>query len=143
MSALPPEIEVKGLRAYEQARAFETLQRRRLPLIYAGLAMLFVVGGMVMQRTEHRVLGDVNFAAGVILAFWFWWSWRRYEARHGENLRLLARLEREYGDALPWVQVEKHFAALDKLRGELAEEDEPIPEEPTRDRSDSRPDPPA
>jgi len=35
---------------------------------------------------------------------------------------LLAKLEATYGDALPWVQVENHFAALEELKREIAKE---------------------
>jgi hypothetical protein len=37
---------------------------------------------------------------------------------------LLATLESEYGDDLPWIQVEKHFAELEKLKREMAAETE-------------------
>jgi hypothetical protein len=42
--------------------------------------------------------------------------------RYTKNLRLLAEQEKVYGDQLPWVQVEKHLAALDRLKRELEQE---------------------
>ena len=48
-------------------------------------------------------------------------QWKQLAARHARNLRLLAELKAEYGEQLPWVQVEKHFAALEELKREIAE----------------------
>ena len=41
--------------------------------------------------------------------------------QYAENRALLEKLESTYGDALPWVQVEQHFAALEELKREIAE----------------------
>jgi hypothetical protein len=123
MSVLSPETEREGLRAYEQARAFENLRRRKFPVIYGGFALLFLLGGLAMLKTGHVIVADINFAVGLLLPFLFRKSWRRLTRRYEANLRLLAQLEREHGDALSWVQMEKHFAALDRLRAELAEEE--------------------
>jgi hypothetical protein len=54
-----------------------------------------------------------------------WFEWRRWSRLYGENLALLTRLESTYGNALPWVQVEQHFAALEDLKREIAEGRQP------------------
>jgi uncharacterized protein involved in exopolysaccharide biosynthesis len=48
-------------------------------------------------------------------------EWQRLKQQYAENLKLLAKLEATYGDALPWVQVENHFAALEALKREIAD----------------------
>ncbi len=119
---LTPELETKGLRAYEQVRAFEALERRGLPWIYAVFTIILVLMGGVMLRIHQPTLG----VAFVICAGCFMLgsslSWRRERRRYGENLVILAEMERTYGDQLPWVQVEKHFAELDQLKRDLEEE---------------------
>jgi hypothetical protein len=117
-----PEIEAAGLLAYEQAGAFETVHRRRLPLVYSVLTLLYMAGALTLVKFGHRTAADSCLGMGIFLPLFFWWQWRRQEARYRENLRLLADLERQYGDALSWIQVERHFEALEKLHRELAQE---------------------
>ena len=117
-----PAIESAGLLAYEQAGAFETMHRQRLPLVYAALTLLYVLGGFVMLRLDHRTAGEICLGMAVFLPVFFWVTWQRQLERYRENLRLLEKLETEYGDALPWIQVERHFEALEKLQRELAQE---------------------
>ena len=116
------EIEAAGLLAYEQAGAFESIHRRRLPLIYSVLTLLYMAGSLAMLKFGHRTAADFFLGMGIFLPLFFWWQWRRQEMKYQENLRLLADLEREYGEALPWIEVERHFEALEKLERELAEE---------------------
>jgi hypothetical protein len=118
----PPEVEAAGLRAYEQAGAYETLHRRRLPLVYTALTILYVLGGVLMNKFDHQFLAEVCFATAVLLPLFFWWTWRRQNSRYEENLRLLADLEKTYGETLSWIQVERHFEALEKLQRELEQE---------------------
>jgi len=53
---LTPEMETKGLKAYEQVRAFEALQRRGLPWIYAGFTGIMVVLGAVSQSNQRGLV---------------------------------------------------------------------------------------
>jgi hypothetical protein len=119
--ALTPETEASGMKAYEQARAFERLRSWRLPLSYTVFALIPALSGAGMWATGHTMLAGFNFLAAVVLAWIVWSHWKRLCARYAENLRLLAGLKAEYGDQLPWIAVENHFAKLEKLKRELAE----------------------
>jgi hypothetical protein len=116
-----PETEAKGLKAYEQARAFERMRTWRLPLVYAIAPVVPAVLGVVAWRLGYPAL----FAAGTIFAGFIavrvWLEWKRLHRHYEENLVLLAKLEATYGEALSWVQVENHFAALEELKREIAE----------------------
>jgi uncharacterized membrane protein len=114
--ALSPEIEARGMKAYEQARAFERLRSWRLPLTYAVFALIPALSGAWMGAMGHLILAGLNFFVAVFLAWMGRFQWKRLRARHAGNLRLLAELKAEYGDQLPWIQVENHFAALEKLK---------------------------
>jgi hypothetical protein len=127
--ALTPEIEARGMKAYEQARAFERLRSWRLPLTFIVFALAPALSGAWMWATGHAILAWLNFAAAILLSWLGRFQWKQLRARHARNLRLLGELRAEYGDQLPWVQVENHFAALEQLRRELAEE-KSLPERP-------------
>jgi hypothetical protein len=114
--ALTSEIEARGMKAYEQARAFERLRSWRLPLSYAVFALVPVLSGAAMWSIGHTTMAGFNFLAAVFLAWMGRSHWKTLRASYAENLRLLAELEKMYGDELPWVQVEKHFAELKVLR---------------------------
>jgi signal transduction histidine kinase len=116
--ALSPETEARGMRAYEQARAFERLRTWRLPLTFIVFALVPALTGAWVWTIGHTSMAWVNFGAAIFLAWMGWFQWRQLSARHANNLRLLAELKAEYGDQLPWVQVENHFAALEKLKQE-------------------------
>ena len=122
MNALPPGVEESGLVAYEQARAFEAVQRRNLPLIYVALTLLLIMAGGVMLKVRSPIIATLCFAGAVGFPWLAWLNWQRLKARHAMNLHLLADLENRYGDQLPWLQVERHLAALGKLEAELAAE---------------------
>jgi len=111
-----PEVEAKGFEAYEQARAFERLRSWRLPLMYTAFAVAPALSGVVMAYMGHTTLAGINVFAALVLGGMGLFQWRQLQARHAENLRLLAELKAEYGDQLPWVQVENHFAALAELK---------------------------
>jgi hypothetical protein len=108
------------LKAYEQARAFERLRTWRLPLTFAFFALLPAVSGAWMWAIGHTTLAWLNFIAAVLLAWMGRFQWKQLCARYARNVRLLAELKAEYGDQLPWIQVENHFAELEKLKRELA-----------------------
>jgi hypothetical protein len=113
-----PDIEAKGLKAYEQVRAYERLKSWRLPLTYIIFALIPALCGAWMWATGYTTLAWINFLLAAFLAWQGRFQWKQLRARHANNLRLLAGLEAEYGDQLSWVQVEKHFAALEKLKQE-------------------------
>lgn len=118
--ALNSEDEARGMKAYEQARAFERLRSWRLPLTYVVFALIPALSGAWMWALGHMILAGLNFLAAVLLAWMGRFQWRQLRARHARNLRLLAELKAEYGDELPWVRVENHFAELEKVKREIA-----------------------
>jgi signal transduction histidine kinase len=118
--ALTREDEARGMKAYEQARAFERLRTWRLPLSFAVFALIPALCGAWMWATGHTLWAWFNFFVAVFLAWMGRFQWKQLRARHARNLRLLAELKAEHGDALPWIQVENHFAALEKLKREIA-----------------------
>jgi hypothetical protein len=125
MNELPTEIEVKGLTAYEQARAFENLQRRGMAWIYLVGVLLFVlVCGIAAATVPRPVAKMLAVANAVVVVFVVWAHWRRLRERYAKNLVILAELKREYGENLPWLKMERHFADLAELQRELKEERE-------------------
>jgi hypothetical protein len=117
-----PEIEARGLKAYEQARAYERIRTWRLPLSYALAPIVPVALGAVAWRLGYPALFAAGLSFAAFIALRVWMEWKRLQRLYVENLGLLAKLEETYGDALPWVQVENHFAALEELQREIAEE---------------------
>jgi signal transduction histidine kinase len=120
--ALTSDIEARGMRAYEQARAYERLRSWRLPLSFVAFALVPAVSGAWMWAIGHTMMAGFNFFAAIFLAWMGRFQWKQLRARHARNLRLLAELKAEYGDELPWIQVENHFAELERLRREMAED---------------------
>jgi signal transduction histidine kinase len=117
--ALSPDMEARGMKAYEQARAFERLRTWRLPLTFIVFALVPALSGAWMWALGHTLMAWLNFGAALFLAWMGQFQWKQLRARHAQNLRLLAELKAEYGDELPWVRVENHFAALEKLKREM------------------------
>ena len=118
---LTPDTEASGLKAYEQARAFERLRSWRLPLSYGVFVLVPVLSGAGMLALGHPVLATASFAAAVAFGWISWSHWKQLRARYARNVRLLATLKAQFGDELPWIQVENHFAALERLKVEMAE----------------------
>ncbi len=117
--ALTPMDEAAGMKAYEQARAFERLRSWRLPVSYAVFVLVPVVSGVAMAVLGHLRLAVFIFLAAVFLAWMAWSHWKGLTTRYAGNRRLLEQLEKEHGEDLPWVAVEKHFRELEKLKQEL------------------------
>ncbi len=118
--ALSTEDEARGMKAYEQARAFERLRSWRLPLTFAAFALVPALVGLWVGVIGHTTVAGFNLALAAFLAWMGRAQWKHLQARHTRNLRLLSELKAEHGDQLPWVQVENHFAALEKLQREMA-----------------------
>jgi hypothetical protein len=115
-----PEVEAKGLKAYEQARAFERMRTWRLPVTYAAAPVLPTLLGLALWGRGYPALFAAALCFSVFLVVRVLMEWRRLKQQYADNLTLLSRLETKYGDALPWVQVENHFAALEELKREIA-----------------------
>ncbi len=124
---LTSEIETEGLRAYEQARAFERLQTWRLPLGYGIFVAIPVLCGTVLVRVGHTQMAKLHFGVAVFFAIAAWFQWQHLKRKYAKNFALVAELEKTYGDQLPWVQVNNHFAALEKLQQDLAAENREQP----------------
>jgi len=116
---LRPEDEARGLKAYEQARAFERLRSWRLPVTFAVFALIPAASGVWMWTLGHTILAGFNLATAVFLAWMGRFQWKQLRARYARNMRLLDQMKAEHGDQLPWIQVEKHFAELEKLKREM------------------------
>ncbi len=119
------EIEARGLKAYEQARAFERLRTWRLPLVYGGAAAVPLFLAYAAWRSGDTGIAGMGIGFSVFVFFLVVMQWRRLLRQHAENRALLEKLEATYGNALSWVQVEQHFAALEELKREVAEGQEP------------------
>ena len=121
---LPPDVEREGLKAYEQAAAFERLRGWRLGLSYAVFTLIPLLNGVLMWKMGHATMAVLNVLAALFFVAGCWFHWRGLRVRYAKNLALLAELEGVYGDKLPWIEVERHFAAVEELRRELAREEE-------------------
>jgi hypothetical protein len=119
---VPPEVEMQGLMAYEQVGAFERLRLWRLPVSYAILALIPVLTGFAMWRLGDETMAALSFLTAIFFAVCAGVHWLNLKARHAKNVALLAKLKEEYGDKLPWVEMENHFAAVEQLKRDLAEE---------------------
>jgi hypothetical protein len=117
-----PETEARGLKAYEQVLAFERLRTWRLPLVYGGAAVAPLFLAYSAWRSGDSGIAGMGVGFSVFVFFLVVVQWRRLLRQYAENRELLEKLESTYGDALPWVQVEKHFAALEEIKREIAEE---------------------
>ena len=104
------------MKVYEQARAFERLRSWRLPLCYAVFPLVPVLIGGAAWAMGRTMAAWVCLMAGILLTWLMWWQWRTLRARHAENLRVLAELKKTYGPELPWIEMENHFAELEKLK---------------------------
>jgi len=120
--ALDSQEEARGLKAYEQVRAFERLRTWRLPVTFVVFALVPVLSGVWMWVSAHFAMAWLNVGVAVFLAWMGRFQWKQLCARHARNLRLLVELKAEHGEALPWVQVENHWAALEGLKREPGEE---------------------
>lgn len=121
---LTAEAEARGMKAYEQARAFENLRAWKLPVSYAVLVVVPVVFGGALFQMEHVKLATVSGILAVSFAGACWFHWQKLKRLYAWNLALLTDMKKAYGDQLPWVQMENHFAKLERLKQELFRERE-------------------
>ena len=115
------EIAERGLKAYEQARAFERLRTWRLPVVYGAATVAPLLLAWWAGRSGQVAIAHMGVGFTVFIFVLVVMQWRRLLRQYAENRALLAELEAKYGAALPWVQVEQHFAALEELKREIAE----------------------
>jgi len=120
--SLLPEMEAKGMKAYEQVRAFERLRTWRLPLAYGVFVSIPALTGVAMWEYGFEQPSELTFCFAVGFAVVSWFHWRQLKAIYAANLKLLADLDALHGELLPWRQVEKHLAELEQLKRELADE---------------------
>ncbi len=99
--AVTPDDEARGMKAYEQARAFERLRSWRLPLSYLVFPLVPVLTGLGLWNLGHLLMAGFNFLAAAVLAWIAWSHWKGLRARYARNLRLLAELEKAHGDDCP------------------------------------------
>lgn len=118
----PAKIEAEGMDAFDQVCAFEQLQRRRLPMIYGAITVLIAVCGLVLLKIDRPGWAVACLLLAIFFSVISWLNWKKLEKQYEKNLALLAELEGTYGDDLPWIQVEKHLAAVEQLKHDLEEE---------------------
>jgi len=118
-----PEVAEEGLRAYERTLAFAQIRKWRLPVMYGVCLVVPVLMGLGLWQEHYTALAYANFAATILVGYGEWLHWQRLLENHAKDAALLAELAKTYGDELLWVQVEKHFAELEKLKGEAENEE--------------------
>jgi hypothetical protein len=107
-----------GLRAYEQALAFASLCRKRLPVVYVLFSLLLTIAGIGSCYGGVVDLGVLGFLSAGFFSIFAVWNWRRLRALDVSNRALLADLHAKYGDDLPWLQVERQLAEIRKIQAE-------------------------
>lgn len=117
-----PQIEAEGLRIYDKVCAFERLRWRRLPAIYCGITLLIVISGFALMLIDRPIWALTCLILAIFFAGIAWLNWKKLTQAYEKNLKFLADLESTYGEDLPWIQVEKHLAALEQLKSNLEEE---------------------
>ena len=115
---IPQEESEAGLLAYEQTLAFAALRRKRLPWVYALFPVVLVAAGGAAQAGGFLYLALLCWASALFFTIFAVWNWRRLQTLDLRNRALLARLHAQYGDDLPWLEVERQQAALAKLQAE-------------------------
>jgi len=115
----PAEIDT-GMLAYEQVQAFASLRRKKLAVIYVLFPLVFVVMAVAAFVDAMPIAALVCLASAIFSALFTIWNWRRLRALDVRNRALLARLQAQYGDELPWLQVERQLAEIEKIRVEVA-----------------------
>jgi hypothetical protein len=116
-----PTAEMEaGMLAYEQVQAFASLRRKKLAVIYVLFPLVLVVMAVAAFADAMPIAALVCLASAIFSALFTIWNWRRLRALDLRNRALLARLQSQYGDELPWLQVERQLAEIEKIRIEVA-----------------------
>jgi hypothetical protein len=117
---IPQTESEAGLLAYEQTLAFAALRRKRLPLVYVLFPILLALMGAVAWTAGVFPLAGVCWASAILFTLFAAWNWRRLRALDLRNRALLTRLHAQYGDNLPWLEVERQQRELQKIEAELS-----------------------
>ncbi len=117
---IPDTASAAGTLAYEQVQAFASLRRKRVGLIYALFPVVLVIMGIAAWSYGVKSLSLLCVGSALASAFFAAWNWRRLQAQDDRNRALLARLQAQYGDDLPWLQVERQLAEIRRIRDEEA-----------------------
>ena len=107
-----------GQVAYDRVAAFAALRRRRLGLVYALFPLLLVIMGVAAAWDGQRAIGIVCVAVAVAHALFAGWKWRRLRLEDERNRALLARLQAEHGEGLPWLVAERQMAEIRRIQTE-------------------------
>jgi hypothetical protein len=126
---IPQAESDAGLLAYEQTLAFAALRRKRLPWIYALFTLALAAAGGAALAGHVLILTLVCWGCALFFALFAIWNWRRLQALDVRNRALLTELHAKYGDDLPWLEVERQMAELEKLKVEISAESTPLPPE--------------
>jgi hypothetical protein len=117
-----------GLKAYEQTLAFAALRRKKLPWVYGLFPVLLAIMGALVLTSGFRLAGSACFITAVLFAIYSAWNWSRLRKLDAANRALLARLQAQYGDELPWLEVERQMTQIRQIEAEehLPPTDEPL-----------------
>jgi hypothetical protein len=63
-------------------------------------------------------MGAACLVVALLFALYAGWNWRRLLALDEANRALLARLQGQYGDDLPWLEVERQMAEIRRIEAE-------------------------
>jgi fatty acid desaturase len=107
-----------GQAAYDHVAAFAALRRRRMGFIYALFPILLALAGAGAWFHAQRALGAFVMAIAVADAVFAGWNWHRLRRNDESNRALLARLEAQYGEELPWLQAERQMAEIRRIQAE-------------------------
>jgi hypothetical protein len=120
---IPDAESAAGTLAYEQVQAFASLRRKRIGLIYVVFPVLLVVMGGAAWSYGVKSLSLVCVGSALASGLFEAWNWRRLLAQDERNRALLVRLQAQYGDDLPWLQVERQLAEIRRIQEEEAKGD--------------------
>ncbi len=115
------EVAERGLRAYEQARAFERMRTWRLPVVYGAATVVPLMLAYSAWRSGQIAIANmgVDFASSSSC------SWCSSGGACCGSTRRTSRCSPSWKPSsatrCPGVQVEEHFAALEELKREIAE----------------------
>jgi len=96
-------------------------RNRRQTILFNCLTIPLVLTSSFLEiGSGHTALGYSMLGFVLGLAFAISLILSGQQKRHQRDSVLLQLLEREYGDQLSWVEVEKHLAEMNELEQELA-----------------------
>jgi hypothetical protein len=109
-----------GQAAYDRVAAFAALKRRHMGLIYALFPVMLLIAGAATWRHGQKTIGVICAVSAVLDALFVGWRWRRLRLDDVRNRALLARLQSQHGDDLPWIEAERQMAEIRQIQAEEA-----------------------